>query len=254
MLFAFGRSEGRYYIANGKRNYWKNVPNSLAQHLKKEHVLHAISFGVEDTWFFKEASRDGSSYCLSSAAAVYYPRVHEIYQSDEAINWVAFGPREQYVVDTQQRLYHSNTGKEMVRQYKDGGTVSLRCASFGHDGAWVCVEDDGAIWSSGLSAKVQAALDKKAVRNVQLSANSPIIFFIEYVDGETTWNMPSSWSSDIESIVNISVRLDDPGAPGEQSVSQRIIFAFGHEIGTFCILNGPQAAWYVYFPGNSVYL
>jgi hypothetical protein len=101
---------------------------------------------------------------VSSAAAVYYPRVQEIYQSDEVINWVAFGPRGHYVVDTQKRLYHSNTGKEIVRQYEKGGSVPLRCASFGHDGAWVCVEDDGVIRSSGLSAKVQAALDKKAVR------------------------------------------------------------------------------------------
>ncbi|KAJ6588165.1 hypothetical protein B0H19DRAFT_199690 [Mycena capillaripes] len=214
MLFAFGRSEGRYYIANGKRNYWKNVPNSLAKHLNKNHVLQAISFGIEDTWFFTEAPHEGTngSYCLSSAAAVYYPQVWEIYQSDENINWVAFGPRGHYIVDTQKQLYHSDT--EMVRQYEKGAGVPLRCASFGYDGAWVCVEDDGEIRSSGLSAKVQVALEKKAVRNVQLSANSSTIFFIEYVDGETAWSMPSSWSSNIESIGNISVRLDDPGAPG----------------------------------------
>ncbi|KAF7362583.1 ADP-ribosylation [Mycena venus] len=245
MLFAFGRSEGSYYIANGKRNYWKNVPNSLAKHLNKNYVLQAISFGVGDTWFFREAPRDGTngSYCLSSAAAVYYPCVQEIYQSDEAINWVAFGPRGQYVVDTQEQVYHSNTDKEIVRQYEDGDAVPLRCASFGYEGAWVCVEDDGVIRSSGLSAKVQAALGKKAVRNVQLSANSSTTFFIEYVDGQTEWSMPSSWCSNIESIENISVRLDDPGAPGEQSVSQRIIFAFGHKTGEFCISNGQQARW-----------
>jgi hypothetical protein len=31
----------------------------------------------------------------------------------------------------------------------------------------------------------------------------------------------------------------------EQSVSQRVIFSFGHKIGTYCISNGKQAQWYV---------
>ncbi|KAF8179382.1 hypothetical protein K438DRAFT_1977436 [Mycena galopus ATCC 62051] len=184
---------------------------------------------------------------LSTAAAIYYPGVQEIFESDDVINWVAFGPHGQYVVDTQKSLHH--TDDDVVRQYDNGGVVPLRCASFGYEGAWVCVEDDGVIRSSGLSAKVKAALDKKAVRNIQLSAHSSATFFVEYMDGDTTWSMPSTWLSDIQ-----PVRLDDPGAPGEQSVSQRIIFAFGHKIGIFCISNGKQARWYVDLACNRAFL
>ncbi|EKM52989.1 uncharacterized protein PHACADRAFT_124441, partial [Phanerochaete carnosa HHB-10118-sp] len=144
----------------------KGVPDSLSKHLKEDHPLRAISFGVNSTWFFKEAPRSGKngSYCLSSSAAVYYPRIHEIYQSDEVINWVAFGAKGDYVVDTDEKIYwHSE--ERVVRTYKEGGNqVPLRCASFGCDGAWVVVEDDGVIRSAGLSAKIKAALDKKPVR------------------------------------------------------------------------------------------
>jgi hypothetical protein len=126
------------------------------------------------------------------------------------INWIAFGPNGNYVVDTDNKLYRSDTG--IVREYKDGGDqVPLRCASFGYDGAWVCVEDDGEIRSHGLSVAIKDALNKKAVRvrsglsvqplvgcehcsqNVQLSANSSSAYFIEYVDGDTKWSMPPSW-------------------------------------------------------------
>ncbi|KAJ6574430.1 hypothetical protein B0H19DRAFT_1254138 [Mycena capillaripes] len=68
----------------------------------------------------------------------------------------------------------------IVRKCEKGGAQTpLRCASFGYDGAWVCVEDDAEARSLGLSAKIKAALDKKAVRNVQLSAHLPLAYFIE---------------------------------------------------------------------------
>ncbi|KAJ6574431.1 hypothetical protein B0H19DRAFT_1230385, partial [Mycena capillaripes] len=243
MLFAFGRTEGAYYISNGKKNYWKGLSNSLSKHLKRDPLLITISFGVNDTWFYREAPRGGAdgSCFLSGSVGIHYPRVTEIQRSNETINWVAFGPSGEYVVDTDNKLYHSETG--IVRKYKKGGAqVPLRCASFGYDGAWVCVEDDGEIRSLGLSAKIKAALNKKAVRNVQLSAHSPSVYFIEYVDGETMWSMPSSWHSNIKNIEAISVRLDNPGTPGEQSVSQRVIFAFGHK-NEYCISKGGQAHW-----------
>ena len=78
---------------------------------------------------------------------------HQICQSGEAINWVAFGPDGKYVVDTDKKLYHSDDG--LVRTYKESGKqVPLRSASYGHDGAWVVVEDDGTVRSQGLSEKI----------------------------------------------------------------------------------------------------
>ncbi|KAJ7290329.1 hypothetical protein C8J57DRAFT_1611111 [Mycena rebaudengoi] len=131
----------------------------------------------------------------------------------------------------------------MMRKHEGGVAVALRCASFGHNGAWVCVEEDGKIRSQGLSDNIKAALDKKAVRNIQLSAHSPTVYFIEYVTGETNWEMPVSWGANIENITKISVRRDNLGIPGEQIVTQRIIFAFGHEIDTYFISNGEEAYW-----------
>lgn len=92
---------------------------------------------------------------MSSATAVNYPQVSEIYDENEVINWIAFGPDGDYVVDTDDKLY-SNCN--LTRQ------VPLRSASFGYDGAWVVVEDDGKIRSRGLSAKIKTALAEKPVK------------------------------------------------------------------------------------------
>ena len=99
---------------------------------------------------------------MSSATAVNYPQVSEIYDENEVINWIAFGPDGDYVVDTDDKLY-SNCN--LTRQYHRGGDqVPLRSASFGYDGAWVVVEDDGKIRSRGLSAKIKTALAEKPVK------------------------------------------------------------------------------------------
>ena len=100
---------------------------------------------------------------VSSACAVDYPEVSRIFHSGEQINWIAFGSAGEYVVDTKTKLYASD--HPITRKYEGGGgKVPLRCASFGCEGAWVCVEDDGEVRSRGLSANVQSALKKKAVR------------------------------------------------------------------------------------------
>ncbi|GJE99468.1 hypothetical protein PsYK624_157320 [Phanerochaete sordida] len=246
MLFAFGRSEGRYFIANGKQNDWKGIPQSLSPHLREDYyVLQAIAFGEHDVWFYRDAPRTGhEGTCkLSPSVAVHYPRVHEICQSGESVNWVAFGPDGKYVVDTDKKLHHTDDG--LVRKYKESGNqVPLRSASYGHDGAWVVVEDDGTVRSQGLSEKVKTALDKKPVRNAQLSGYSSSNFFIEYVDGDTDWNLPSTWHENIRKVEKMTVRLDEPGTKGEKTVKQKIIFAFGPKDYQYCISNGSRAHWY----------
>lgn len=94
-----------------------------------------------------------------------YLEVRNIFDRDEVINWVAFGPNGNYVVDTVTRVYASDTA--MVRTYdRDGKTtrVPLRCASFGPDGVWAVIEDDGEVRSKGLPQNVKAALGKRSVR------------------------------------------------------------------------------------------
>lgn len=83
-----------------------------------------------------------------------YPEVWRIFQSDEKINWVAFGPQGYYIVDTDSHIYSSRSDT-ILRSYKENGKrVPLRCGSFGYGGAWVVVEDDGVVRSSGLSKSV----------------------------------------------------------------------------------------------------
>jgi hypothetical protein len=111
---------------------------------------------------------------VSSSSAIHYPSVEEIYKSNDVINWVAFGPSGQYVVDTDKRLYYACPAG-MMRKHEGGVAVELRCASFGHNGAWVCVEEDGKIRSQGLSDNIKAALDKKAVRVSRDSASASVL-------------------------------------------------------------------------------
>jgi hypothetical protein len=104
---------------------------------------------------------------VSPATKMAYPEVWRIYKSDEEINWVAFGPHGYYIIDTESRIYASRSDT-ILRNYKDGKQVPLRCGSFGYGGAWVVVEDDGVIRSSGLSQDVLKMIKVGNVRVGQL--------------------------------------------------------------------------------------
>lgn len=99
---------------------------------------------------------------MSAATAINYPQVKSIFDSGEVINWVAFGPDGAYLIDTPGRLIASDPA--MTRDYIKSSTVPLRCASFGPEGVWVVVEDDGEFRSKGLPTNVVDALSKKEVR------------------------------------------------------------------------------------------
>ncbi len=102
---------------------------------------------------------------MTTATQVTYPEVWKIWESDEIINWVAFGPQGYYIVDTDRNLYASRSN-DILRNQNDDELVPLRCASFGFGGAWVVVEDDGIVRSHGLSSQV---LKKISARNIRVS-------------------------------------------------------------------------------------
>ncbi|KAJ7624799.1 hypothetical protein FB45DRAFT_924241 [Roridomyces roridus] len=163
MIFAFGHSEDTYFIGNGKRSFWTGVPNSLATYLRKNHPLRALSFG-EESWFYSEAPHDGTNgiHSLAPDTPHRYPDVQDIFDSGEPINWIAFGPDGQYVVDTKDKIYHSNPGA--VRRKRGGAQIPLRCASFGWNGSWIYVDEDGTVRSGGLAGTIKSALKTKAIR------------------------------------------------------------------------------------------
>jgi hypothetical protein len=94
--------------------------------------------------------------------------LHMVFQ---VINWVAFGPNGDYVMDTADHLYASSD--TYARTYKSGSRVPLRSMSFGHGHSWVTIEDDGEVRSGGLNGTLKAALEKKEVR---VSASSQRLF------------------------------------------------------------------------------
>ncbi|KAG9005185.1 hypothetical protein FRB94_001802 [Tulasnella sp. JGI-2019a] len=245
MLFAFGSSSGSFYISHGRDVYWKGLPDSLETYLNnKRPWLRSLSVGESGAWFYKEmpSNESGGSYCVSSASSIAYRRLKEIYDSDEVINWVAFGPDGAYVIDTPKYIYTSNTS--MVRNYKEKGTrVPLRCASFGYDGSWVVVEDDGEVRSHGLSNSIAVALKASPVRRVALSQHSVGSYFIEHTDGTTNFSLPVSWHPDITRIERMSVQLDNPPTSSGSSTKQNVLFAFGPVKDLYCISKGAEASW-----------
>ncbi|VDC06376.1 unnamed protein product [Peniophora sp. CBMAI 1063] len=247
MLFAFGPYHGRYCAAHGGRAVWENVPDALAESLEENHI-QALALGENDAWFLSEAPRSGNKglYRLSDNFAASYPRVHEIAHSNEIIVWVALGPVGRYVVATNVQLYFSD--KDMMRiEHGRECVTPLLSASFGFEGTWICVKDTGvAYWSGNLPPMLQSVLESKAVRNVQLSAVSPNHFFVEYVDGETVAMTPSSWRChDIEGLVSVhDVRNDEVRVAEGQGLSQRIVFAFGHEGSTFFMSGAMGVEWH----------
>lgn len=90
--------------------------------------------------------------------------MYKIYKSNTAISWVSFGPDGEYVLLTEEGTWHWQTS--IVRKYKESGRiVEMRCVSWGYDGAWVIVEDDGEVRQSrDLSDKISKALKRKDVR------------------------------------------------------------------------------------------
>ncbi|KAG8988988.1 hypothetical protein FRB94_001798 [Tulasnella sp. JGI-2019a] len=245
MLFVFGSTSESFYIAHGRGAYWKGLPDSLVTYLNKEHRwLRSISIGENGAWFYKEMATNESSgsYLVASASSVAYRRVREIYDSDEAINWVAFGPDGAYVVETTKTVYASS--KSMVRNYEGSNTrVPLRSASFGYDGSWAVVEDDGEVRSHGLSDSIAAALKSSPVRKVSLSPHSATAYFVEYTNGTTTWTLPVSWHPDVIRIERISLQLDKPLTSGGSTTVTKTLFAFGPTKDMYCISKGAETIW-----------
>ncbi|KAG8946535.1 hypothetical protein FRC04_011593 [Tulasnella sp. 424] len=180
-----------------------------------------------------------SRVTVSAATAINYPRVKAIYDSDEAINWVAFGPDGAFVIDTTNKLIASDPA--MSRTYDRNGIkspVPMRCASFGPEGVWVVVEDDGVIRSRGLPAKVSSALSKKGVRKVELSPVSSNYYFIEYTDGSTDWCIPAEWHQ------SPYLTIPTSNTPNEDLAGvPKITFVFGPEREAYCITNQGRTAW-----------
>ncbi|KAF5338813.1 hypothetical protein D9758_012064 [Tetrapyrgos nigripes] len=223
----------------------QNLPDSLADIFNKDNpILETISFG-EGVYFYREAPRvghhNGKFAKMSTATSDEYPGVWKVFKSNERVNWIAFGEDGNYLVDTDKNIQCNGP---LLRDYNNrGGVVPLRCASFGFDGAWVVVEDDGHIRSHSLNGRIKAVLKKKPVRNVQLSTYSDISYFVEYVDGEIQWSLPVSWRKRADEIREMPVRVDEPSVPSSKDVSQKTIFAFGHKLDQFCISRDGGAFW-----------
>lgn len=77
---------------------------------------------------------------------------------------MSFGPDGEYVLLTEDGIFHWDT--YIVRMDEDTGLiVGIQCVSWGFDGAWVIVEDDGQVRQSrNLSKKIRKALKVKDVR------------------------------------------------------------------------------------------
>ncbi|KAG8946538.1 hypothetical protein FRC04_011596 [Tulasnella sp. 424] len=273
MLFAFGKTHGSFYFSHGSENYWKGMPNTLVPTLRNEPLFRTLSFGEGGAYFWKEMGKADSAgaYCgawtegtkdvfekenlilfftpgthehprvtVSAATAINYPLVKAIYDTDEGINWVAFGPDGAFVIDTTNKLIASDP--TMSRTYIRNGVaarVPMRCASFGPEGVWVVVEDDGEIRSKGLPMNVSLALLKKEVRKIELSPVSSIYYFIEYTDGSTDWCLPVEWQPQVRNIERLNLVL----GVLVNMVRQKIVFAFGPERELYCITNQGRTAW-----------
>ncbi|KAG9024211.1 hypothetical protein FRB95_011949 [Tulasnella sp. JGI-2019a] len=239
MLFAFGHTPGSLYIAHGRNAYWQGLPPDLGTYLKKEHRwLSSLSVSRSGASFHKEmpkyrSTRSGSRAQLLDVGR--YKRVEEIHDSGEVINWVAFGPEDTYVVNTSKRTYSSNTS--MLRNKKGKNTpIPLRCASFGYNGSWAVVEDDGEVRSSGLPGNIKAALESGPVRRIALSLHSITRYFIEYTDGETKFSLPESWHEHITKVERTSIQLDTLWTSSGTPTQPNIIFAFGSSKDQFAMI------------------
>jgi hypothetical protein len=100
---------------------------------------------------------------VSPKTRAAYPEVWRIWKSNEEIQWVAFGQQGYYIVSTTTSLYASRSDV-VLRNYKNGYRIPLRCASFGYAGSWVVVEENGVIRSHGLSDTVMKLIIAGDVR------------------------------------------------------------------------------------------
>ena len=156
-----------------------------------------------------------------------YPEVWKIWASDEVINWIAFGPQGQYVVDTPSKIYAWRADK-LIRTYMPSQKqVPVRCASFGYGGAWVIVEDDGCIRSHELADSIRKAMMQGNVRvsnsefalrhfrksprqNIQLSQVNSNHYYIEFMNGTSDWSLPVDWHDAVKGIEGKNSEICSP--------------------------------------------
>ncbi|KAG9024454.1 hypothetical protein FRB95_011467 [Tulasnella sp. JGI-2019a] len=253
MLFAFGRKPESFFAEHGRERKWQALPNALDDFLKEQRVLRTLSMGEDGAWFYRELPRwDGNGkYCVSSATDRAYPGVKHLYDRKELIEWIAFGRPGHFLLVTETYAHTSERDSHMVRTYEKDDQifqVPIRCASFGYEGSWVVVEEDGEVRSWGVSEFVEEELHRQPVRRVELSHFDPSAFFIEYTDGTTTWSLPAAWQSTVQMVQKMPIQeevfpiqrysLDD----STSSNSQHVAFAFGPLHNQYAIASGLRYA------------
>ncbi|KAG9024213.1 hypothetical protein FRB95_011951 [Tulasnella sp. JGI-2019a] len=162
----------------------------------------------------------------SPAWSTSYQRVKELYDSNEVINWVSFGPNGAYFVVTTESVYASDTSMMCNKKGKNT-PIPPRCASFGYNESWVIVENDGEVRYHGLSTDIEVKLKSSPVQRVALSPHSAASYFIEFTDGNTEFSLPDSWGEHITKIKRTSVQLDMLWVSSDPLKKPNVLFAFG---------------------------
>ncbi|KAG8854121.1 hypothetical protein FRB96_007827 [Tulasnella sp. 330] len=229
------------------------MPNALDDYLKEQRLLRSLSIGEDGAWFYRELPRwDGNGkYCVSAATARSYPGVKELFEAKELIEWIAFGRPGHFLLVTETYAHASERDAAMVRTYEKDGQifqVPIRCASFGYDGSWVVVEEDGEVRSRGIIELLETELHRKPVRKVDLSHLDPSAFFIEYTDGTTTWSLPAQWQSTVQLVQKMTIQTEDLSMKRfsldemNSSDPHHVAFAFGPLQNQYCMASGPRYA------------
>ncbi|KAG8916619.1 hypothetical protein FRC01_002957, partial [Tulasnella sp. 417] len=197
IIFAFGPKPDTYCMTHPDRTKFGACPSKLSTLLREPGSPSAVSIGEGGAFFW----RKDTGSIVSKETEMVYPEVWKIWNRNEVINWVVFGPEGYYIIETPQDIYASRQNEILRVSKADSKPVPIRCASFGWGGCWVIIEADGTVRSHRLKMNVRKALLRGSVRYVSLSWTDPNQFYIEYMDKTSDWSLPGSWHqivSDIE--------------------------------------------------------
>jgi len=188
-IFAF-ITDG-YYFNNGKGSTsYKDLPDDLETSINGSNSRSVIEVygGPNDEYFFK-TRHDNDSEGVPSGI------------DTDSLKFIAWGPESQRWLKRADGSTKTSSLPTALSDYLHSNHPNVARVSFGPGGRWAAVKTRGG-WQTGGGVSSSLVRDIRSngsgVRNIVLCPWDEDYYWVELIDGEISYYLPSSWTTSIQ--------------------------------------------------------
>lgn len=204
MIFVFGPARDSFYVKNGKKSYWNNLPPTLDRLLRTEPSCSVEK--VEGLELFPNGGYFLSCSNGKWASENVPPHISKIIaqkgpENCTGVEFDAYSPQT-YMIATTERVICNGIPQDMLEAAFEfnflGGT---RMMALGCHGTWIIQPHVGPIRFNVRSAWLREQLTEgKHIKSLTLSPYNDQFAFIEFEGGNAAYMVPESWRPAIDNV------------------------------------------------------